>query len=107
DISARRARPGDIVIVSGSIAEHGMTIMAARAELDLETTIASDTAPLSGLVMDMLATRAEIHCLRDPTRGGVATALNEIARQSGVGVVLDEAAIPVTGPVRGACELLG
>src|SRR5262249_4445228 len=74
EISARQARPGDVVIVSGSIAEHGMTIMAARAELDLETPIASDTAPLSGLVGDMLDTGAEIHCLRDPTRGGVATA---------------------------------
>ncbi len=74
-----RARPGDLVILSGPIAEHGMTIMATRAELELETPIASDTMPLHALVLDMLDTGGDIHCLRDPTRGGVATALNEIA----------------------------
>ena len=107
EISASGARPGDLVILSGPIAEHGMTIMAARAELELEAPIASDTAPLHELVLDMLGTGGEIHCLRDPTRGGVATALNEIARQSGAGIVLDEAAIAVREPVRGVCELLG
>ena len=81
-ISADRARPGDVVILSGPIAEHGMAIMAARADLELETPVASDTAPLHRLVHDMLATGAAIHCLRDPTRGGVATALNEIAQRS-------------------------
>jgi hydrogenase expression/formation protein HypE len=106
-ISADRARPGDAVILSGPIADHGMTIMAARAELELETPVASDTAPLHRLVADMLATGAEIHCLRDPTRGGIATALNEIAQRSKVGVVLDETAIAVREPVRGVCELLG
>jgi hydrogenase expression/formation protein HypE len=106
-ISADRARPGDVVILSGPIAEHGMAIMAARADLELETPIASDTAPLHWLVLDMCATGAEIHCLRDPTRGGVATALNELAQRSGVGIVLDEAAIAVREPVRGLCELLG
>ena len=106
-ISADRARPGDVVILSGSIAEHGMAIMAARADLELETPVTSDTAALHRLVIDMLGTGADIHCLRDPTRGGVATALNEIAQQSGVGVVLDEAAITVREPVRGVCELLG
>jgi hydrogenase expression/formation protein HypE len=106
-ISADRARPGDVVVLSGPIAEHGMAIMAARAELELETPIVSDTAPLHGLVHAMLATGADVHCLRDPTRGGVATALNELAHRSGVGVVLDEATIAVREPVRGVCELLG
>jgi hydrogenase expression/formation protein HypE len=106
-ISADRARPGDAVILSGPIADHGMAIMAARADLGLEMPVASDTAPLHALVAGVLATGAEIHCLRDPTRGGVATALNELARRSRVGIVLDEAAIPVREPVRGVCELLG
>jgi hydrogenase expression/formation protein HypE len=107
EISANGARPGDLVVLSGPIAEHGMTIMATRAELELESPIASDTAPLHELVRAMLDTGGELHCLRDPTRGGVATALCEIARQSGVGIVLDEAAIVVRDPVRGVCELLG
>ena len=107
EISARGARPGDLVVLSGPIAEHGMTIMATRAELELESPIASDTAPLHELVRAMLDTGGELHCLRDPTRGGVATAMCEIARQSGVGIVLDEAAIVVREPVRGVCELLG
>ena len=107
EISATGARPGDLVILSGPIAEHGMTIMATRAELELESPIASDTAPLHELVRAMLDTGGELHCLRDPTRGGVATAMCEIARQSGVGIVLDEAAILVREPVRGVCELLG
>jgi hydrogenase expression/formation protein HypE len=106
-ISADRARPGDVVIVSGPIANHGVAIMAARADLELETPVRSDTAALHRLVADILATGAEVHCLRDPTRGGVATALNEIAQRSKVGVVLDEAAIAVREPVRGVCELLG
>jgi hydrogenase expression/formation protein HypE len=84
-----------------------MAIMAARAELELETPVASDSAALHRLVAEMLATGAEVHCLRDPTRGGVATALNEIARRSRAGIVLDEAAIAVHEPVRGVCELLG
>ena len=90
-----------------AIAEHGMTIMALRAELELEAPIASDTATLHGLVGAMLEAGGAIHCLRDPTRGGVATALNEIARQSGVGIVLEEDALLVREPVRGVCELLG
>lgn len=106
-ISADRARPGDVVILSGPIADHGMAIMAARADLELETPVASDTAALHRVVAGVLASGAEIHCLRDPTRGGVATALNEIARRSKVGVVLDESAIAVREPVRGVCELLG
>jgi hydrogenase expression/formation protein HypE len=106
-ISTDRARPGDAVILSGPIADHGMAIMAARAELELETPVASDSAALHRLVAEMLATGAEVHCLRDPTRGGVATALNEIALRSRAGIVLDEAAIAVREPVRGVCELLG
>jgi hydrogenase expression/formation protein HypE len=106
-ISADRARPGDAVILSGPIADHGIAIMAARADLELETPVASDTAALHRLVLDVLATGGEVHCLRDPTRGGVATALNEIARRSAAGIVLDEAAIAVHEPVRGVCELLG
>jgi hydrogenase expression/formation protein HypE len=106
-ISADRAQPGDVVILSGPIAEHGMAIMATRADLELETPVASDTAPLHGLVREMLATGADVHCLRDPTRGGVATALNELAQRSAAGIVLDEAAVPVREPVRGVCELLG
>ncbi len=107
EITAAGARPGDLVIVSGAIAEHGTTIMAARADLELEAPVASDSAPLHELVLDMLETGGEIHALRDPTRGGVATALNEIARKSGVGMVLEEDAILVREPVRGICELLG
>jgi len=106
-ISADRARPGDAVVLSGPIGDHGMAIMAARADLELETPVASDTAALHRLALDVLATGAEIHCLRDPTRGGVATALNELAQRSAVGIVLDEAAIAVREPVRGVCELLG
>src|SRR5262245_22778924 len=106
-ISSDRARPGDVVILSGPIADHGMTIMAARADLELETPIASDTAALHRLVLDVIDAGADVHCLRDPTRGGVATALNEIAQRSGVGIVLDETAIVIREPVRGICELLG
>jgi len=106
-ISGDRARPGDAVILSGPIAEHGMAIMAARADLELDTPVTSDTAALHRLVLDVIATGADVHCLRDPTRGGVATALNELAERSGVGIVLDEPRIAVTEPVRGLCELLG
>jgi hydrogenase expression/formation protein HypE len=106
-ISADGARRGDVIILSGPIADHGMAIMAARADLELETPITSDTAALHRLVADVLASGADVHCLRDPTRGGVATALNEIAQRSRIGIVLDESAIPVHEPVRGVCELLG
>ena len=106
-MSASRARPGDVVILSGPIAEHGMAIMAARADLELDTPITSDTAALHRLVADMLQTGADVRCLRDPTRGGVATALNELAERSAVGIVLDESRIAVAEPVRGLCELLG
>jgi hydrogenase expression/formation protein HypE len=112
-ISASRARPGDKVIVSGTIGDHGTTIMIARGELELETDIESDCAPLGALVSDMMdeAARAErldaIHCLRDPTRGGVATTLNEFALSSEVCVQIYEDRIPVREEVKGACEILG
>jgi hydrogenase expression/formation protein HypE len=101
------ATPGDKVIVSGEIATHGMAIMAVRDGLDFETEICSDTASLHGLVERVLEACPDVRVLRDPTRGGVASALNEIAEQSGVGIVLDETSIPVAETVRGACEILG
>ncbi len=112
-ISASRAQVGDKVILSGTIGDHGTTIMVARGELELETEIESDTAPLTFLVRDILdavaqvATVNEIHCLRDPTRGGVATTLNEIARSSEVCIEIQEDRIPVREEVKGACEILG
>jgi hydrogenase expression/formation protein HypE len=106
-LSGDRARPGDVVLLSGSIGDHGMAIMATRENLGFAAPIVSDTAALHGLVAAMLATDAEIRCLRDPTRGGLATTVNEFARQSGVGIMLDEAAIPVDAEVAAACEFLG
>ena len=107
DISGDRARPGDAVLVSGSMGDHGVAIMAHRAGLEFETTIVSDSAALNGLVADMVAAVPTIHVLRDPTRGGLAATLNEICHQSGVGMRPDEAAIPINPEVLGACELLG
>jgi len=106
-LSADRARPGDKVVLSGSIGEHGIAILAQREGLEFETTIQSDSAPLHGLVAQMLQATREIRCMRDPTRGGVSSTLNEIAAQSRVGIELEERAIPVREEVRGACELLG
>lgn len=112
-ISAANAQPGDKVILSGSIGDHGTTIMIARGELELETEIESDSAPLHSLVRDMLDEAAHvssveaIHCLRDPTRGGVATTLNEIALSSEVCIQILEKDIPVREEVHGACEILG
>ncbi len=108
DISGRHAQPGDKVLVSGCIAEHGVAIMSAREGLSFTTTIASDCAPLNGLVNVMLDAAAHaVHTMRDPTRGGVATTLNEIASQSSVGIIIDESAIPVRQEVHSACEMLG
>jgi hydrogenase expression/formation protein HypE len=107
DISGDRARPGDSVIVSGTIGDHGVAIMSFRENLSFGTTIRSDTAALHGLTAAMLQAVPGIHCLRDPTRGGLATTLNEFARQSGVGFRLAESAIPVRPQVSAACELLG
>ena len=110
-ISADRARPGDKILLSGYIGDHGMTIMSQREGLEFESSIESDCASLSGLVAVMLATpslsKDFIHTLRDPTRGGVATTLNEIAKRANVGMVLDERTIPVRESVKGACEVLG
>jgi hydrogenase expression/formation protein HypE len=107
DLSADRARPGDKVLLSGSIGDHGIAILAQRAGLEFETQIQSDSAALHTVVADMLAVTREIRCMRDPTRGGVSSTLNEIAHQSRVGIELEERTIPVCEEVRGACELLG
>jgi hydrogenase expression/formation protein HypE len=107
EISGERARPGDTILVSGNMGDHGVAIMSSRENLEFETSIESDSAALHGLVADMVAAVPAIHCLRDPTRGGLATTLNELARQSGVGMVLQESAIPVKPAVTAACELLG
>ena len=106
-ISASRARPGDAVLLSGSLGEHGMAVLTQRENLSFDAPIESDTAALHELVAAMVAAIPDIHCLRDPTRGGLASALNEIARQAGVGMRLHEAAIPVREPVRALCEFLG
>jgi len=107
ELGAARARPGDAVIVSGPIGNHGITIMLARGELDIESEVASDTAALNGLVERLLDATPGVRGLRDATRGGVATICNEVARAAGVAVVVDEEAVPVRPDVRGACELLG
>jgi hydrogenase expression/formation protein HypE len=107
NIRPDRAAPGDIVIVNGPIAAHGMAIMSVRQGLEFETEIRSDTAALNSLVADMLKACPDIHVLRDPTRGGVASATNEIAQSAKVGIELDERSIPIPDEVRGACEILG
>jgi hydrogenase expression/formation protein HypE len=107
DIAPHRARPGDVIIISGDIGVHGIAIMSVREGLMFETVIESDTAPLNGLVADMLAVTKQIHVLRDPTRGGVASSLNEIAKSANVGISLDEQSLPVPPAVFAACELLG
>jgi hydrogenase expression/formation protein HypE len=107
NIDPKRARAGDKIILSGEIATHGIAIMSVREGLEFETEIASDSAPLNGLVEIMFATGADIHVLRDPTRGGVTSALTEIAQAAGVGMVLDESHIPINEAVKGACEILG
>ncbi|MFO7892243.1 MAG: hydrogenase expression/formation protein HypE [Longimicrobiales bacterium] len=108
EIAPSRARPGDAVLVSGPIATHGIAIMSVREGLEFETALETDSASLWGMVHDLLTALGDgLHVLRDPTRGGVASAVNEIADSAGVGIVLDEAAIPVEDQVRGACEILG
>ena len=106
-LGVAHAQPGDAIIVSGPIGDHGVTVMLARGELDLEADIASDTAPLNGLVADLLDAVPGVKALRDATRGGVATILNEIAKAADVGVLVTEDDIPVRPEVRGASELLG
>jgi hydrogenase expression/formation protein HypE len=106
-LSADQARPGDRVLLSGPIGEHGIAILAQREGLEFESTIQSDSAPLHTLVAAMLEVTHDFRCFRDPTRGGVSSTCNEIAAQSRVGIVLEENAIPVREEVKGACELLG
>jgi hydrogenase expression/formation protein HypE len=106
-ISAARAQPGDAVIVNGTLGDHGTAILIARAQLALEADVASDCTPLAGLIAAMLAACPDIHCLRDATRGGVATVLNEFAASSQVAIRINEAAIPLRDAVKGACEILG
>lgn len=107
DIRPDRAAAGDVVIVSGDIGVHGVTVMSCREGLDFGTALRSDTAALNGLVTAMIATGADLHVLRDPTRGGVAAALNEIAVAADVGIEIDESALPIPPGVRDACGLLG
>jgi hydrogenase expression/formation protein HypE len=107
-ISPRRARPGDVVLINGAIAVHGMAIMSVREGLEFETALESDSAPLHDLVARILEVAGDqVHVLRDPTRGGLASALNEIAAQAQVGIHLEEVRLPVWEEVRGACEILG
>lgn len=107
EIAAAQARPGDVLIINGHLGDHGAAIVDARGELALEHHIESDCQALNGLVAVMLAACADIHCLRDLTRGGLATVLNEFARDSGVCLRIEETAIPVRDPVRALCEILG
>jgi hydrogenase expression/formation protein HypE len=106
-LSSRRAQPGNKLLLSGSIGDHGVAILSAREGLQFSTTLKSDCAPLHELVAGMLAASNEIRFLRDPTRGGLASTLNELARQSGVGIWVEEDRVPIRQEVRGACELLG
>jgi hydrogenase expression/formation protein HypE len=108
-IGGDRAQPGDRVILNGTIGDHGMTIMTQREGLKFDSPLESDCAPLNGLVASLLEALpgGAIRCLRDPTRGGLATALNELAGRSNVGIEIDEGVVPVRDAVRGACELLG
>lgn len=106
-VSGANARAGDAVILSGTIGDHGIAVLGARGELGFQSSIQSDVAPLNHLIEAMLDTCPNIHVLRDPTRGGLATTLNEIATQSGVGISLDERTLPVHPEVAAACEMLG
>lgn len=106
-LSAAQARPGDRLLLSGSIGEHGIAILAQREGLEFDTGLVSDSAALHTLAAEMLAAGPGIRCMRDPTRGGVSSTLNEIAAQAGVGIEIDERAIPVSEEVKGACEMLG
>lgn len=106
-IAGNQAKPGDVVILSGTIGDHGIAVLTARGELGLESQICSDVAPLNHLVRAMRQASSQIHVLRDPTRGGLATTLNEIAVQSNVCIRIDERLLPIKAPVSAACELLG
>jgi hydrogenase expression/formation protein HypE len=107
DISASNAKPGDKIILSGNIGDHGIAVLSQREGLKFTTPIPSDCAPLHGLVVDMLKASKKIRCMRDPTRGGLATTLNDFAEQSNVGIKIEETKIPIAKAVLAACELLG
>lgn len=107
DIAADRARPGDRVLVSGFLGDHGVAIMSLRENLSFTTSVESDTAALDELVAAMVEAVPEIHCMRDPTRGGLGTTLNELAQQSGVGILIREDRLPIREQVKAACEFLG
>jgi len=108
EIDGTRARPGDLIVINGTMGDHGIAVMAAREGLDLETGVTSDCAPLNGLVAELLAKTGDaVHVLRDPTRGGVATTVKEIALQSRVDITLDEGSLPLTQGVKGVCAILG
>ena len=107
EISGQNARPGDVILLSGTIGDHGIAVLSARGELGFHAEVASDVAPLNRMVASILEVSNDVHVLRDPTRGGLATSLNEIARQSQVNILLDEQAIPVQPAVAAACEMLG
>ncbi|MCX7826738.1 MAG: hydrogenase expression/formation protein HypE, partial [Verrucomicrobiae bacterium] len=106
-IAPRSVRAGDCLLVNGDLGRHGIAIMAVREGLQFETTIESDSAALAGIVLELLCAGVEVHCLRDLTRGGLASALNEIAETARVGIAIDESVIPVREDVHGACEILG
>ncbi|MBI4908498.1 MAG: hydrogenase expression/formation protein HypE [Acidobacteria bacterium] len=106
-LSAANARPGDIILLSGYIGDHGIAILSEREGIQFDTLLQSDSAPLHTLVRNMLSTSPDIRCLRDPTRGGLSSTLNEIAASARVGMTIDETAIPIREEVRGACEVLG
>ena len=107
DVSGHNARPGDALLINGNVGDHGMAILSKREGLHFESSLVSDSAPLNALVSSILEVSREIHVLRDPTRGGVATALNEVASRSGVGIRLFEEDVPISPSVGAACEILG
>jgi hydrogenase expression/formation protein HypE len=107
ELGATQVRPGDVILVSGTIADHGLAVLAAREGLWGESELRSDTAPLHGLVADLLGSGVDVRFLRDPTRGGVSAVLHELAEAAGVGIRIDESALPLSPAARGACELLG
>jgi len=107
NITAHRAQAGDVVIINGYVGDHGAAIVDARGEMELENTIKTDCQALNGLIETMLRSCPDIHCMRDATRGGIATVLNEFAESSDVGITLEETALPIRAEVRGMCEILG
>jgi hydrogenase expression/formation protein HypE len=107
EISPEKCRAGDLIIINGNIAEHGIAVLSSRQGLEFETKIKSDTAPLNGLVETILNVTKMVHVIRDPTRGGLASSLNEIAKASDTGIIMEEKDIPISEEVKGACEILG